>query len=401
MNTSVAIIGAGPAGLLAATLLIQSQIDCVVYERLGEEATRSRARAGAIDAHTVDILDSYGLANGLRQHGSTTPRCEFRRDGIRYFLEFGNGIGVQHFYPQQLLVGDLIDALRVAGGDVRFNTPVERVDTAGRPTVVLSDGNKNTCDFVIGCDGPHGPTRLATKRLSCRQIDEHAQWLALLAEVDSPTDHVVYGLHHAGFAGQMPRSATVNRFYLQVKPETNAEDWTTDRIWLDLESRLGAEKVNLDRGRITQRQILKLRSYVTEPMQQGAIFLAGDAAHLVTPAGGKGMNLALQDAAELAAGLIRHYHDGKTDRLEAYTTTRLPAVWHAVEFSHWMLGLLLARPARGRFRECLRRTRLDRIMADGSFAYDFALNYTGQTIGPDWSDPGWSSREVYTRVVGP
>jgi p-hydroxybenzoate 3-monooxygenase len=207
-------------------------------------------------------------------------------------------------------------------------------------------------------------------------VDFAAAWLAFLAEVPSG-DHVVYGLHRDGFAGHMPRSATVSRFYLQIEPGTDPNGLSDEWIWNEITPRLDANGIELVPGRILERGIVELHSYVTEPMHYGRLFLAGDASHIVTPAGGKGMNLALQDADELVARLLDHYRSGDDRGLEAYSRTRLPAVWRVVEFSHWTLDLLLARPSEGRFREGLRDARLARLMSDGQFSKQFAVNYVG------------------------
>jgi p-hydroxybenzoate 3-monooxygenase len=212
---------------------------------------------------------------------------------------------------------------------------------------------------------------------ACSGTDFGAELLTVLAEVPPSSDHVVYGLHPDGFAGHMPRSATVSRLYVQIEPGT-ADSLSDEWVWDELKRRLAAEGIDLVPGPIlSERGLLELHSYVTEPMQYGPLFLAGDAAHIVTPAGGKGMNLALQDVDELVAALLDHYQAGDDRRLDAYSATRLPAVWRSVEFSHWMLDLLLARPTEGRFREGLREMRLERLMSGGLFAKHFATEYVG------------------------
>lgn len=383
VNVNVGIVGAGPAGLLAANLLVRAGIDCAVFERLPEGAVRARARAGLIETRTASLLDRHGLADGMRRRGMTSGACEFRRGGVRLVFDYGALTGVRHdVYPQQLLVADLIDALRAAGGDVHFGYPVKEVHVAGQPVIRLATGDEIRCDFVLGCDGFHGVTRATIQGASCSGVDFGAEWLTLLAEVPPSSDHGVYGLHPDGFAGHLLRSATMSRFYLQVEPGSNPENWAEERIWDQLTQRLAADGVELVPGPIIERGILELHSYVTEPMHDGRVFLAGDAAHIVTPAGGKGMNLALQDADELVAGLLQYYQSHDDRRLRAYSTARLAAVWRTVEFSHWMLDLLLARPAEGRFREGLREARLARLMAGGTFAHDFARAYVGVDGAP-------------------
>lgn len=382
MDVAVGIIGAGPAGLLVANLLVRVGIQCVVFERLSEEGVRARTRAGLIEVRTASMLDRHGLAEGMRSGGSTSGACEFRRGGVRHVFDYAALSGAtHHVYPQQKLVADLLAGLRAAGGEVLFDHKVKEVRGTGRPELLLDDGGSVSCDFVLGCDGFHGVTREAIAGAACSGLDFGAEWLTLLAEAPPSSDHTVYALHSEGFAGHMLRSPTVSRFYLQVEPGSHAETWTEERIWNQLSRRLAAKGTEPVRGPILERGTLQLHSYVTEPMQQGPIFLAGDAAHIVTPAGGKGMNLALQDADELVGGLLDHYNNGDDRRLSAYTTTRLPEVWRAVEFSHWMLDLLLARTNEGRFREGLREARLGRLMAGQAFARQFAASYVGLDMG--------------------
>jgi p-hydroxybenzoate 3-monooxygenase len=216
MDTAVGIIGAGPAGLLIANLLVRAGIECAVFERLPEEAVRARARAGLIEVRTTSLLDRHGFSEGMRSRGSTRGACEFRRNAVRHVFDYGALSGASHHvYPQQLLVADLLDALRSAGGEVFFRRPVEEVRATERPALRLDDGAAVRCDFVLGCDGFHGVTRSAMKSASCSGVDFGAEWLALLAAAPPSSDHTVYALHPDGFAGHMLRSPTVSRFYLQ------------------------------------------------------------------------------------------------------------------------------------------------------------------------------------------
>lgn len=378
VKVDVGVVGAGPAGLLAANALVQAGVECLVFERLSEAAVRARARAGLIEARTVALLDHHGLTSGLRARGFTSEACEFRRGGVRHIFDYKALTGFHHhIYPQQLLVADMIDALRGRGGDVAFGCAVAEIRADERPVIVVGDGDEVSCEFVLGCDGFHGISRHALKETTCSGVDFSAEWLAFLAEMPPSSKHGVYGLHPNGFAAHMLRSPTVSRLYLQIEPGTDANRLSDEWIWNEITPRLAADGVGLAPGPILERSTMQLHSYVTEPMHHGRLFLAGDAAHIVTPAGGKGMNLALHDAEELVAGLLDHFRSGEDRRLEAYSATRLPAVWRTVEFSHWMLDLLLAHPSQGRFREGLRDVRLARLMSGGQFAKDFAVNYVG------------------------
>jgi p-hydroxybenzoate 3-monooxygenase len=376
----VGIVGAGPAGLFAANVLVRAGIDCVVLERLAESGVRARARAGLIEHRTAQLLQEHGLADGMLARGKTIGACEFRRAGTRHMFDYAALTGlVHHVYPQQLLVADLIDSLRAAGGDVRFSAPVTAIGGLDEPVVVTEDEQELAFRVVIGCDGFHGVARMATGT-TCSGVDFGAQWLAIIAEAPPSSELQIYGLHPDGFAGHMHRTPTVSRFYLQVEPGTRAGAWDDEQIWSRLEARLAADGQVLIRGPITDRSVLELHSYVTEPMQAGRIFLAGDAAYIVTPAGGKGMNLALQDADELTRGILELYRSGDPARLAAYSATRLPQVWRAVEFSHWMLQVLLAdqsKTAATGFHEGLRDARLNLLMTDDLFARAFALAYVG------------------------
>jgi p-hydroxybenzoate 3-monooxygenase len=379
--TDVGVVGAGPAGLFAGNVLVRAGIDCVVFERLDEAAVRARARAGLIEDRTARLLEAHGLADGMLRRGKTLGACEFRRGRRTHLFDYARlSHGHHHVYPQQLLIADLIDSLGGVGGEIRFATPVEAIDLGDRPVLRLADGTSERCGVVLGCDGFHGVSRAAAAGTVYAGVDFGAEWLALLADAPPSSEHQIYGLHPDGFAGHMHRTATTSRFYVQVAIGTPLDAWDDDTIWSVLAERLAADDEPLLRGPIVERSMLELRSYVTQPMQSGALYLAGDAAHIVTPAGGKGMNLALQDVDELVAGVIDYYQHGDGGRLDRYSACRLPKVWRTVEFSHWMLQLLLAHPPgtpEALFHEGLRDTRLARLMAYDDFARDFAVAYVG------------------------
>ena len=376
----VGIVGAGPAGLFAANVLVRAGIDCVVFERLAEDAVRARARAGLIEHRTARLLERHGLADGLLARGKTIGACEFRRHGRRHFFDYGALAGAtHHVYPQQMLVGDLIDALRSAGGEILFGIAAESIRLTDEPAIIAG-GEEVSCGFVLGCDGFHGVARATADGTQGCGVDFGAQWLAILAQAPPSSEMQIYGLDPRGFAAHMHRAPEESRFYLQIPAGANAGEWDRDAIWAQLETLLAADGQSLVRGPIIDTSIVELRSFVTEPMQAGRLFLAGDAAHIVTPAGGKGMNLALQDACELAGGLLAYFRSGDSGRLDSYSSTRLPEVWQKVEFSHWMLHWLLASQpgtAEAAFHEGLREARLTRLMNDTEFARAFALAYVG------------------------
>lgn len=384
-RVSVVVVGAGPAGLVAANVLVAAGIDVVVVERLDEAGVRGRARAGLIEHRTAQLLDRYGVAEGLHERGARLGACEFRRDGHGFVYDYAALCGAHHYvYPQQMLVADLIDALRAAGGQIRFATPVTAIGPADHPVVELADGHQLVCDVVLGCDGFHGISRTSAG-VGVAETEFGARWLSILAQAPPSSVRQLYGLHPDGFAGQMHRTATVSRFYLQI-PADQGADLDDDRIWKALDTRLGAEGEGVIHGPILDKSVLQLRSHVAHALQRGRLYLAGDAAHIVTPAGGKGMNLALQDVAELVEGLLVWFRCGDHTRLDAYTATRLPRIWQAVEFSHAMLHLLLARPtteAGHEFHEGLRDAQLTRLMTDQLHARAFAIAYVGIDIPSD------------------
>ncbi|MEU9731102.1 4-hydroxybenzoate 3-monooxygenase [Streptomyces sp. NPDC048002] len=387
----VVVLGAGPAGLVLGNLLQDSGVDCVILERAEEERVRTRARAGFLAAHTARILERHGLDEGLRLRGREHGVCEFRTEDGRFRLDYGGlGRGERHtVYPQQDLVSDLLTRFLDRGGRLRFGTEAVAVLDAdtGRPSVAVRAADGRTGRFraryVAGCDGRHGAARRslpegAVRRYPC---DHGVTWLGLLAEAPPSMDAVGYAVHERGFAGHMARSGTITRYYLQCERGTPAGAWSQERIWDELDLRMGAKEHGpLERGRLVQRGVVDLTSDVLEPLRHGALFLVGDAAGLISPSAAKGANLAVLEAEALAEGLIAELLHGDPDGLDSYSARCLPRIWRAQEFSHWMIGLLhgpSGRDGASPFHHALWRARLDSLRTSRSRQDWFAEHYVG------------------------
>jgi len=393
-RTRVGIIGAGPAGLVLANVLRRSGIDCVVVERRTRERVQERARAGFIEQRTVDYLREQGLSTRLDAEAMRHVRCEFRVDGERISVPYGELAGgrAHHVYPQQLLVRDLVDALVAEDEPPLFCHEVVAISGIDGDRPLLSCRREDdhgsaslqiACDFVAGCDGFHGIARRAPSPGAAREYARRYpfDWLSVLAEVPPALPEVVYALHDDGFAGWMPRTTTVSRFYLQVARGDAVASWPDERIWRELGDRLAADGcAALTPGPVIEKGTLTMRSALVDPMRHGRLFLAGDAAHILTPSGAKGMNLAIADAGALASALIDHYERDDEQRLRTYSRTRLDDVWRAQEFSDWLLALVHA-PQTGtadaQFTQQLRLARLAQLRGSSPQAVAFSHRYVG------------------------
>ena len=385
----VCIVGAGPAGLVVAHLLREAGISFVVLERKAAEEFGARVMAGMIEHRTVELLRAHGLAETILGRGSRIGMCEFRADGQVYVLDYAALCGgrCHYIYPQQALVGEWAEQLIAGGGEIRFGVRAVQIEQHADGVEVTAVGSDDVeltieCEVVACCDG-------ATSSFSGDCDDASMsfpfRWLTLIAASPPSSKGTVYGLHRRGFAGQMHRSPTMTRFMLEVPRSEGHDDWPEDRIWAELHDRLAVEgRPPITRSEIIERDVLDHRVRVRDPMQHGLVFFAGDAAHLITPAGGKGMNIAIQDAVELAAGLRDRFGEASDGRrLGRYSVTRLPHVWRQQEFSNLMLGLFNAgseadaKPEAKRFLYGLRRARLDQIVRDPQFSRWFARAYAG------------------------
>lgn len=383
-HVTVLIVGAGPAGLVLGNLLQAQGIDTLMLERGSHEHVTTRARAGFLGAHSARVLTEHGLGAGMLRNGRSHRTCAFRTVDGQFELDYGTlGRGEVHtVYPQQNLVTDLIAEYVGCGGDLRFGVTVTDVD-AETATVGFrhADGTgRATGRFLAGCDGSNGVTRTAIP--ASRATRDHGiAWLAVLAQAPPSMEAVTYAIHDNGFAGHMARSSTVTRYYLQVPPDDDPAAWPDERIWAELSVRMRVGQFGpLRPGPVTERRIVHLRSDVVDPMQHGRLFLAGDAASLISPSAAKGANLAIMQAEILARALTDAVGRDDERALADYSRTCLPRIWRAQEFSHWMITLLHGpadtEPDAG-FQRILRRTQLDRLRDSRAHQHLFAQNYVG------------------------
>ncbi|MFK4102015.1 4-hydroxybenzoate 3-monooxygenase [Streptomyces sp. NPDC019531] len=383
-STTVVVIGAGPAGLTVATLLQHSGIDCVVLERHSREHVAQRQRAGIVETRAVRMFDSWGLTDRVLGGVPYDGILEFRVDGRSHLVSDSDGSDgpSARLCPQQILVQKLTQTFLDGGGDLRFEAAdVSPHDLTGdRPTVHYrtADGTTHaiTCDFVAGCDGDHGVSRTAVPdgALTAHAFDHGIGWLTVLADAPPPA-HPLLAVNARGFAAHFPRGPYASRYYLQCPPDDHPDAWPEARIWDALRTRLGDPALVC--GPITDRETFRLRSLVHDPMQYGRLFLVGDAAHIVSPMGGKGMNLALYDA-DLLARAVRDFVRSDDDTaLRTYSSRCLRRVWNDQEFSHWLTRTLHDAGDAAPFPRHLARARLDRLFNAPASARAFAELMTG------------------------
>ena len=389
INTKVCIIGAGPAGLVIANILNKYGIPCIVVEKYSQTEVYTRSRAGLVDNKTIAILQEHGLSDRLLRTGTPHGKCEFRTPKESFILDYAQMTGGQtHYtYPQHELIADLIYKFQESGGQILFETQGVTIANERYGAKVFCQQGEHElvieADFVAGCDGFHGVTRsfMPESVTQPQTISYNYAWLAITAEAPPSTDHIIYGIHPRGFAGHMLRTSTISRYYLQIPLGDTAADWSSDRIWAELQLRLAKDNWTLTEGKITEKRVLVMRSFATQTMQHKSIFLAGDAAHIMTPAGGKGMNLAIQDADVLGKCFACFYRYQDNSPLRNYSATRLPEIRQTQEFSESLLHMINVQTSsqneEGNLLQLLQRFKLSQLMNSPSYAQEFAKKYVG------------------------
>jgi p-hydroxybenzoate 3-monooxygenase len=392
-RTQVAVVGAGPAGMLLAHLLDREGVESVVVETRSEEYVGSRIRAGILEQSTVDLLRESGLAARLEREGDEHRGIHLqwhdRGGGERHHLDFvdltGRSVWV---YGQTEVQKDLVAAARRRGQVVHYEVADTALHDLGsdRPSVTFTHRGEPVrlrADVVVGCDGSFGVSRAAVPGATTWERTYPYSWLGILADVAPSTDELIYAWHPDGFALHSMRSASVSRFYLQVPNDTSLDDWSDDRIWEGLATRFALDGWTLATGPITDRSVLPMRSYVQTPMRstagQGRLFLAGDAAHIVPPTGAKGLNLAVADVALLAPALAAWLRRGDSTLADAYADTAVRRVWRCTHFSWWMTTMLHA--TGDPFDEQLQLSQLRWVTSSEAGATGLAENYAGLPIG--------------------
>ncbi|MYW92582.1 4-hydroxybenzoate 3-monooxygenase [Amycolatopsis rubida] len=386
MRTQVAVIGAGPAGLLLSYLLHQAGVEAVVLEARDREYVRQRVRAGVCEQPTVDLLTEIGLGGRLAAEGLPHEGFSLRFDGADHRIALteltGKAITV---YGQQEIVKDLVDAHEAAALPLHFEVSevsLSLLDTS-RPVVRYRDSagywQSLECDAVAGCDGFHGVSRPSIPGgvLTTFEREYPFAWLGVLAQTPPSHEELIYTHHPRGFALHSMRSPDVTRLYLQVAPTENLTAWSDDRIWTELSARLAVEgEFTLQEGPILDKGITPMRSFVTEPMRHGRLFLAGDAAHIVPPTGAKGMNLAVADVVVLSRALAALLQ-GDSSLAESYSDTCLRRVWRAEHFSWFMTTMLHVDPGADAFARRLQLSQLRYTASSRAAATSLAENYVG------------------------
>lgn len=395
MRTQVAIIGAGPAGLMLSHLLHLQGIESVVLETRSREDICATIRAGVLEQGTVDLMTETGLGGRLRREGFRHEGTVLRFNGVDRridFVELTQGRAVM-VYAQHEVIKDLVDVRLAAGGDIRFDVSGVSLHALEStcPSVRFTGPEGSThlleADFIAGCDGTQGVSRAAIPAHARQTAERHYPfgWLGILCKAPPSSDELIYALGDDGFALVSTRSPQVQRMYLQCDPGDTPDDWSDDRIWSGLRARLATrDGWEPKEGEIFSKTVVGMRSMVTEPMRHGRLFLAGDAAHVVPPTGAKGLNLAMSDVRLLSRALTRYYQHRSEELLDQYSASALRRIWRAQRFSWWMTSILHRAPGADAFERKVQDANLDYLTRSRAASTALAENYVGLPMEAPW-----------------
>ncbi|WP_295625453.1 4-hydroxybenzoate 3-monooxygenase [uncultured Corynebacterium sp.] len=389
-TTPVAIIGAGPAGLMLSHLLHRHGIESVVFESRSRADVEGTVRAGILEQGTINLMRETGIGERLDREADIDEGIEISVSGERTRIALqeltGNSVAV---YPQHDVLIDLIARRLADEGTILFETMVDSVeghlDDSATVTYTGDDGvqKKLSAQYVVAADGSKSPYRqlITDDADGARHRHEYPYaWFGVMVDAPQTSPELIYATHPEGFALISTRTPSVQRYYLQCDPDDTVDMWSDDRIWEALHIRVDSDDVTVSEGTITDKSVLRFRSAVTEPMQQGRLFLAGDAAHTVPPTGAKGLNLAIADVSVLAPGLIRALKRRDTKLLDDYTSIALPRVWKAQHFSYWMSSMLHSVPGAKRYDTNRRLAELDSVLTSEAGRKYLAEQYVGRDL---------------------
>jgi p-hydroxybenzoate 3-monooxygenase len=386
-RTQVAIIGAGPSGLLLGQLLHRAGIDTVILERQTGDYVLGRIRAGILEQVCIDLMDEAGVGERMHREGLVHGGFEMLFDGRRHRIDMHALTGGKNVmvYGQTELTRDLMDARQAAGLPTVYearNVTVHDFDTARPQVRYESEGQSHVleCDFIAGCDGFHGVCRASAPRRAITEFEKVYPfgWLGMLSDTPPVNDELVYINSPRGFSLCSQRSKTRSRYYLQVPLTDKVEEWTDDAFWQELRLRLDDEgRARLVTGPSIEKSIAPLRSFITEPMRFGRMFLAGDAAHIVPPTGAKGLNLAATDVKYLSGALIEFYQEHTEAGIDSYSERCLRRIWKAERFSWWFTSLMHRFPEDSAITARFQQAELDYLIHSEAGSRSIAENYVG------------------------
>lgn len=391
INTQVGIIGAGPAGLFLSKILHSNGIDNVVLENRSRHYVENRLRAGLLEYNTVELMEELNVDQNIKDRGIPHHGVLLSFNGERVHIPFEELTGGRRItiYGQRFVVRDLIANLKDENKkEILFEAEAKKIEgiETDKPVIYFEQNGETHevhCDYVAACDGYHGVGRktLPSHTFKTHRIEYPFSWLGILAETPPSSDELIYAFHKNGFALLSYRSPTVSRLYIQVDNDDHVDNWSDERLWDELETRLGTTGWKLNRGPITQKGITPMRSYMIDHMQHGRLFMAGDAAHIVPPTGGKGLNLAVADVRLLGKAFIAKYEKNDDSILNNYSNIALQRVWRTQHFSNFMTKQFHKRFENESFDYQMQKAQFDYIVKSKAMRKTIAENYVGLPFG--------------------